>query len=280
MADTKRITGLSRGLSVLRSLNENNGATVLALSRATDLPRATIYRILATLMDEGYVTRAGPRDAFWLSMDVHSLSAGYSDRAWVAEVATPILAELGRKVVWPVDIATLDGDAMLIRQTTYQTSPLAIDRDYGARRGYPGYRVPLFGTSLGHTYLAFCPKSERDALLDSFSSAPSESNHLAADKRAILKILNKTRRLGYGSREGGFVPSTGSIAVPVMHGEQVMACINLHYMLSVMSLKEAVSQYLTLIQDAARTISEALVKDRAGQERLSTSEPGDRRQRR
>ncbi|MDA0241543.1 MAG: helix-turn-helix domain-containing protein, partial [Proteobacteria bacterium] len=256
VVDTKRITGLSRGLRVLKSLNESNGATVLGISRATNLPRATVYRILATLMDEGYVTRSGLRDAFWLSMDVHSLSSGYSDRAWVAEVATPILAELGREVVWPVDIATLDGDSMLIRQTTYQTSPLAIDRDYGARRGYPGYRVPLLQTSLGHAYLAFCPKPERDAILESLFNSETEISDNMTDRHTIHKTLNYTRRLGYGSREGGFVPSTGSIAVPVKHDERVMACINLHYMLSVMSLEEAVSRYLGPLHSAAQSITE------------------------
>jgi len=240
---------------VLRALNENNGSTVLQLNRVTGIPRAAIYRVLETLMDDGYVTRSGPRDAFWLSVDVRTLAYGYTSRDWIAEIAAPILAEFGREVVWPVDIATFDGDAMLIRQTTYQTSPLAIDRDHGPRRGYSGYRVPLIETALGLAYLAFCPSTERNTILESImkTGAPPEGG--SYDRLKLERLISRVRRQGYGMREGGFVPSTGSIALPVMHGEQVFACINLHYMLSVMTLPQAVERYFDTMKRVAQDLS-------------------------
>jgi len=255
MAAPKQIAGLAKGLRVLRALNADNGSTVLQLSQETGLPRPTLYRILETLMREGYVTRSGPRDGFWLSHEVRTLSYGFLDRDWGAEVAAPVLMELGREVVWPVDIATLDGESMLIRETTYPTSPLAIDRDHGAPRGHPGYRAPLIGTSLGHAYLGFCPPAEREAIVEMLLTSDLEIQNKGKFRQSVKRLAAKTRRQGYGVREGGLIPSTGSIAVPVMRDTQVLACINIHYMMSVMSLNKAVSRYLDIMRQAAEEIS-------------------------
>src|SRR5690606_40094845 len=75
---TRRSSDL-RGLQVLRALNEHNYTTVLQLSKATGLPRATIYRLLDTLIAAGYVAQGGTKDLYRLTIMVRALSDGFDD---------------------------------------------------------------------------------------------------------------------------------------------------------------------------------------------------------
>ena len=54
----KPIRSFARGLAVLSALNQHGSATAIALARESGVPRPTVYRLLQTLMDGGYVGRA------------------------------------------------------------------------------------------------------------------------------------------------------------------------------------------------------------------------------
>ena len=82
---------------------------------------------------------------------MRALSEGFTDDEWISQVATPVLGELLQQVVWPSDLTTLDGDAMVIRETTHRFSPLSF------HRAMVRVRLPLLTTASGPAYLAFCP---------------------------------------------------------------------------------------------------------------------------
>lgn len=242
------VQGLVRGLSVLRALNERNYATALELSRDTGLPRATIYRLLETLIQSGYVTRGARRETYQLTIQVRALSDGFNDEAWLTEVASPVLEDLGQQIVWPTDIATFDRDAMIVRDTTHGSSPLSINREKA------GFRPPMLESALGRAYLAWCPALERELILRTIANSSQPDAELARDRAAVDALLGQVLQKGYGFREGGMSPKTGSIAVPVRWADRVIACINIHYILSALTEREVADRYLRVMQDAAAEI--------------------------
>ncbi len=260
MADRGTTQSLKKGLVVLKALNEKDDISVLALSKLTKIPRPTLYRLLNTLKELGYVTTRPKGDTYQLTILVRALSEGYSDEAWVSEIASPVLEKLGDEVIWPLDIGSLDRDAMIVRETTHQTSPLSLERGYGGRRGYPGYRVPILATAMGKAYLAFSSKEKRESILDVLRSSESEEREAASKINELQNEFSQIRRRGYGVREGGLIPKTGSLAVPIMYNGEPLACLNLHYILSALSLKQVVSRYLVPMQLAAQKIEKKLTK--------------------
>lgn len=254
LSRNRRVRGLTRGLAVLRALNESNYATALQLSRATGLPRPTVYRLLETLIGAGYVAH-GPRpDNYRLTIAVRALSDGFDDEAWVTDIASPILAELGQAIVWPTDIATFDRDAMVVRETTHARSPLSINREKA------GFRPPVLLTALGLAYLAAITDAERETILNTLAASDRPDAALARNRRAVASLLAEVRRRGYGFREGGISPKTGSIAVPVMWRGRPLACINIHYILSAISMEQVVERYLPPMRAAAAKIEKALAQ--------------------
>ena len=109
MESTRPIRALMRGLDALTVLNLRDGATVSEVAHEIRLPRTTVYRILETLCNAGFVFRDASDDRYRLTIMVRSLSDGFDDEAWVTQIAKPLIEDLCREIVWPVSIATLSG---------------------------------------------------------------------------------------------------------------------------------------------------------------------------
>jgi IclR family transcriptional regulator, mhp operon transcriptional activator len=250
------VRGLERGLAILRALSKAGQGTSAQLAEATRLPRPTVHRLLETLRRAGYVTRAGLRDAYTLTLLIRSLADGYKDEDWITEISHPVLSDLCDEVVWPTDIATYDDGAMVIRATTHGRSPLSIIR------ATAGWRAPMLTTATGRAYLAFCPDSERTAILETLAKMPGPDSDVAPRPSEVLRELSITRKRGYGLRIKGVLPKISTVAVPLLVDERVLACLNLNWITSAMDAETAVKRYVPALRKAASRIESEYVRSR------------------
>lgn len=249
------IRSFARGLTVLSVLNRHGSATALQLARESGLPRATVYRLLQTLLDEGYVRRGTTDESFHLKLRVRGLSEGFEDEQWIAAIAGPALAELTGRISWPCDVSTLDGLKMVIHETTHRIAPLSIDRNMVGRE------MPVLGSSSGLAYIAFAPKPERDTLLDLLARSADPQDVLARDTKQVKQLIAITRRRGYGLRQGGTLwPHTGSVALPVRVGSRLLGCINIVWMSRAVSATEGVSRCLQPLRETRDLIERRLAE--------------------
>jgi IclR family mhp operon transcriptional activator len=239
--------GVTRTLAVVRALNENNGARVTELARLTRIPRPSLYRILDALCSLGYLRRTD-QERYELTLLVRTLSDGFGDEPWVRAIAQPVMEELQREIVWPTDIATFYGNAMYLRATTRRHSPLTIDA------ATVGLRLPMLQSATGRTYLAFCTEIEREAILANLRRSKAPEDRRARDANHVRDVVAMTRKKGYGERHRQIFEKTGAIAVPIRRGPQVLACLNISFIASALSPREAASRYLGQLQNAAKLI--------------------------
>ncbi|NYZ13831.1 DNA-binding transcriptional regulator [Azospirillum sp. RWY-5-1] len=238
----RHIQGLSRGLAILRTLSRspNGFASIAELGVATGLHRTTVRRMLATLEQEGYVRRSASDDTYRLNLKIRELSDGFTDDEWISELAAPVLGELLQKVVWPSDLCTLDGTAMLVRETTHRYSPLSF------HRAMIRQRMPVLYTASGRAYLAHCGEEERQQILRLLIVEGGEQAGLARNRILVDKVLNRVHEQGYASNDGEWSQQVkvSALALPVRHRGGVLATINIVFMKSVMSVGEAADRYL------------------------------------
>jgi IclR family transcriptional regulator, mhp operon transcriptional activator len=253
-SQTHPMRGVVRTVEVLRALNGRNGARVSDLARHTGIPRPSLYRILETLKSLGYVRRRDDGERYDLTLQVRALSDGFKDEDWIQGVALPELEALQREIVWPTDIATFFDDAMYLRETTRRNSPLTIDT------ATVGLRLPLLQSATGRAYLAFCPEGERSTIIDNLKASRDANDKAARDARFVTNLLAMTRRKGYGERQREIFPKTGAIAIPLMHGRRVACCLNISYIASALTPREAAARYLESLRKTARTIEARLAK--------------------
>ena len=253
----KPIRSFSRGLAVLSALNLHGSATALTLARETGIPRATVYRLLQTMLDDGYIGRGAGDDCFRLQLKVRGLSEGFEDEQWISAIAGPALSELTRRISWPCDVCALEGLKMVIHETTHRFAPLSVDRNM------VGEELPILMSASGLAYLAFLPKEEQATLLALLAKSADPHDALARDRAQVARLIEATRRRGYGFRQGGAIwPHTGSLALPIRVGRRVLGCINTVWMARVIGAKEGVSRCLEPLRETRQLIEHKLVEAR------------------
>jgi IclR family mhp operon transcriptional activator len=255
MESTRPIRALMRGLDALTVLNLRDGTTVSEVAHEIRLPRTTVYRILETLCNAGYVFRDATDDRYRLTIMVKALSEGFDDEAWVTQIAAPLIDALCREIVWPVSIATLSGTAMLIRATTDHDSPLAVER-YSA-----GFRLPLLTTAAGRVYLAHCLDEQRNAVLGILARSSKAEDALARAAPELQRLLAEIRGQGYAT--AARMRRTAeeiSIAVPVLVEGHALAALGLRFIASELPLTAALERFLPKLRQCAADISTRFVE--------------------
>jgi IclR family mhp operon transcriptional activator len=246
---TTSFRAVERTLAVIRALNKRNGATVAQLTRMTRIPRPSLYRILGSLCELGYLHRTDEGGGrYQLTLLVRALSDGFEDEDWMYTIAQPIMASLQAEIVWPTDISTFFDNAMHLRGTTRGSSPLTIDT---AR---PGLRLPMLQSAAGRAYLAFCGDAEREAILLKLRSSSAPGDRLARDRNLVRNILIRTRKKGFGERHKELFEKTGAIAIPIRRKHHLLGCLSISFIASALTPDEAASRYLPQLNEAARAI--------------------------
>ncbi len=250
----KPVRSFARGLAVLEALNTHGSATVVELAHHTGIARGTVYRLLQTLQDAGYVERGAGDDRFRLRLRVRRLAGGFEDEQWIVEVARPALLSLTGRISWPCDILTFQGLGMVIRDTTHPVAPFSIDRNMAGRE------IPMLGSAAGLTYLAFAPVQEQSQILELLAQPDGRGQAAGPDAGSVHQAIAATRRRGYGLRQGGQVwPHTGAIALPIRHGGRVLGCISVIWMARVVGGQEGIRRCLEPLRETQQLIERGLV---------------------
>jgi IclR family mhp operon transcriptional activator len=258
MESTRPIRALMRGLDALTVLNLRDGATVSEVAHEVRLPRTTVYRILETLCDAGFVFRDAADERYRLTIQVRALSDGFDDEAWVTQIAKPIIQDLCREIVWPICVATLSGTTMLMRECTDHLSPLAIER-YSA-----GFRVPLLTTASGRVYLAYASATQRDSLIEILARSNKEEDKPARARADLVQSLTEIKASGYAtaSRTRRLVEEL-SLGVPISVDDRVLASLTVRFASSAVPLKTGLERFLPKLRHCAARIGGLFLEQQA-----------------
>ncbi|CAM5432361.1 DNA-binding transcriptional regulator [Eoetvoesiella caeni] len=258
-AEYKHVRSLERGLDVLQALNTciDGQASSSELSTMTGLHRTTVRRLLETLTQTGFVRRSESDDSFRLTLKVRELSEGFTDSEWISTKASPVMGELLQKVVWPSDLSTPDGDFMRVRETTHRFSRLSF------HRAMVGKRLPMLMTASGRAYFSYCAEKEREEVLQLLCAGSDDQARLAADPRFIKNLIRRVRTDGMGTNtgewnHGGEADKIGSIAMPILHQGNAIACLNIIYLARAVKLDAAIERFAPALLAATEKISAAL----------------------
>jgi IclR family transcriptional regulator, mhp operon transcriptional activator len=250
------VRSLERGLALLVAMNRRKLPSVVELARDTRLPRPTIYRLLETLNRAGFVARSSPADRFCLTPKVRSLSDGFLEDDWIAEIAAPFMAKFTRDLVWPAALMTFEQGRMLVRETTHEASVLSIDH------GMVGRSLPMLRTAAGRCYLAFCSVSERRAILEMLAHSTRLEDRGARESERVGALLDAIRAKGFAVQDREINPKTSGMAIPLRDGSRILGCLSLIWISSALTIAQAERQLLPPLRSMAQGI-EAAVRERS-----------------
>ncbi|MGE0211562.1 MAG: helix-turn-helix domain-containing protein [Parvibaculaceae bacterium] len=253
------VTALTRGLEVLRQINQLERATVTEIHKRTGYPKPTVLRMIETLINAGYVMREQGSATYAPTGKCLLLSNGMHAQARVTSVAAPFLSTFRRKVGWPSDFGLFDGDAMVIAATNREFGVLSLNRKVGAR-------TPMLLSALGLAYLSFCGDEEADRILSVLRASGNPLDARANDPARAKRLLADTRKRGYSLTDDAYLETVydsaiWGIGVPVLANGRVMASLNVMFLRSALSLDAGLDTLLPPLRETAISIGDALAKD-------------------
>lgn len=247
------IRALQRGLAVLEALNFVGRARPAELAQATGLDRTTVYRILATLQQQGMVAASESNDTYVLMSRVRRLSDGFTDQDAVTRVVAPALARLLPNVLWPSDYATFVDGRMVIQETSHRYSAFSI------HRLMVGRARPVFDSALGRAVLGASSPAARSTMLEVVRAQNPEEAETAARPELVQRLVDDFQTLGYAWSIGGTEARMSAIALPVQVGEKVFGAVNIVFFRSALTVDEAAQRYLPALTNTVQDIAARLL---------------------
>lgn len=247
------VRALTRGLAILRHINETGACRPGEIAKSLGIPRPTVYRLLETLEEAGYVACSSSSNRVRVTRFAASLGDSARQDSELCHVAGPLLAEYGSKLIWPLDLSIYDNAAMVIQETTHGRSPLSIDR------AMIGYRLPVLRTSAGRAYLTYCSADERRLILEHLRRLGDPADEQFLDPAWLDRMFEATQERGLALRDAGeFRAQTASLAAPIISGGGVAGCISMIWIRSAMSTANAIEAYGEALEEIARKIAFSL----------------------
>lgn len=178
------------------------------ISEHLALPRTTVYRLLATLVNRGLLRRDAARKVYCLGFRCFEMARqAYAMPDLVAAAATELrsLRDLTGETAY---LATLDGGEVI-----------SIERYDGAHSQRSsaalGQRKPIYCTSQGKAILSAMPPDERDALIRDITLKPL-TPHTHTDRRRLQADLKIISARGWSMDDEEIVLGIRCVGAPVI----------------------------------------------------------------
>jgi len=133
-AEPKQVLVLQKTLDILESIKKQGSGVGLAeIARSVSMPKATVYRILATLEIRGYLDRQA-ESGYRISSKLFALQPDSSSIQKLLRVAQPLLEDLARECGETVNLGIVDGGEVVVVATAESPQSIRLASKVGNRR--------------------------------------------------------------------------------------------------------------------------------------------------
>jgi DNA-binding IclR family transcriptional regulator len=215
---TMSIAVIDKAFSILEVLARTGRPLSLAdLAEDSRLPKPTVYRILRSLRDLGYVEQADRGGTYALSDRLASLREYSRDEA-MRDKALPLMQELHVTFDETVNLGLLEGIYIRYAHVLETTQALRWIVK-------PGARDMFHTTALGRAIVADLP-SEQQSRLVTKVCATMPSRGRAAARSKLEKELELTCNRGYALEEEETVAGVACVATPLAALGEPLAAVS------------------------------------------------------
>lgn len=194
---------LEKGLDILELLSlRDEGLTQRQLAEQLNRTVGEIYRMLACLVDRGYVTLEKPGDRYFLGTKLFELAHRHPPAQRLLDVALPHLRDVARELAQSCHLVVPHyGKGVVIAQ---EDCPGSLS--FAVRMGTP---VAPTESASGRVLLAFRDERERADLIAGDETATSRLD-------ALEKVLGEVRDVGYCEMESARVRGIHDTSFPIL----------------------------------------------------------------
>lgn len=202
------VPALERGLRLLMEFSRHERTlTPPELARRLDVPRSTVFRMLSTLEELGFVERTDGGRAFRLGIAVLRLGFEYLSSLDLTELGTPILGRLRDKVGCACNLVVRDRRSIVYVAKVAPASWIASTVTVGTR-------LPAHATVFGRLLLCDMPLDQLRALYPE-EHLERHTEQTPATTLALFDLLQSDREQACVVGEGFFESSISTVAASI-----------------------------------------------------------------
>ena len=253
MTVPSKVPAADQTLAILAHLATQRGPVPAAtIATALDLPRSTVYHLLAVMQERGFVVHLPEERRYGLGIAAFELSSGFSRQQPLARLGRPLVAGLVDRLGESGHLAVLHGRDVLylVEERAPRRPSLVTD---------VGVRLPAHLTATGRAMLAELPPAQLRALYPDRAAfetrqPPGESDVPEWSYGRLKRVLAVVREQGWAGEDGEVTGGLGSVGVAVLdHLGWPAAAIAVTYSVeTAASLERGV---VAAVQEVATTLS-------------------------
>jgi IclR family acetate operon transcriptional repressor len=244
-------SAILRAMRILEAIAGSDAPLQLAeICREVELPKPTVYRILATLEHAGLVGREPGSKRYACAERLNALAGQTLLRSPNRAARRAVLEELVEQVGETCNLTIPNNNAVLYLDRVETSWPLRISLGAGSR-------VPLYASASGKLFLSAMPKRSRDRFLRVTPLIPHTPNTLI-EPAALARELDAIRSDGYSTDNEEYLAGICCLAVPVRDTDgRLVAALAVHAPTSRMRVDQA-REFLPLMRQAADAVAQTV----------------------
>jgi IclR family KDG regulon transcriptional repressor len=215
--DTYNVRAVERAMQILSAFDgEHADLGVTDIAQSTGLHKATVHRIMITLLNGGFLQRAADGERFRLGLRVVELGLGALRGLDLRRAAFPYMKQLVERFDETCDLGIFDRGSVLYVEVVHSQHSLTIAVRVGRR-------LPAYCTASGRVFLAFLPPEVVEPLLNQPLKPCTEKTTTSLPR--LRAELEATRQRGYALDDEEFEKGIRAVSVPVrdMDGNVIAA---------------------------------------------------------
>lgn len=238
------VRAVERALEILLAFRPGDKSlTVAELLTRVNLSRPTLYRLLNTLEQAGFLASSGEPQRFHLGRSVAQLAHVWLSDQRIADLAQPVLQGLREATSETVALFVPDGTYRLCVAELESNQPLSF------RRGV-GYREKLVRGASGRSILSQMNLSTEE--LRRYLVEPNQ------DLAALRNDMEQIRAKGFGTSHHELIEGAVAVAAPFFNGANQVAGSLCIFGPSVRVSEDRVEQFARLLKAASTELSRLL----------------------
>lgn len=207
-----------RCLSIIGLLAEQAQSLPLGeIAERLSLPKSGAHRLLATLVDEGWVEQDPDTSFYRLTMRLAVLGQQFYVATGIPDICQPVLDRMAQESREFVRLAVVDGRALVwVAHAQGASGGLMYQPTLSTNT------VPLYATASGKAWLATLSAEQAIETVThngGFRSAGAYGPNVTRSMESMMREIRATRRRGYGIAVNEAEFGVSAVAAPVRAGK-------------------------------------------------------------
>ena len=244
------INVLAKAGALLDALDADGELTPSELADRLGEPRSSVYRLLASLEELGFVAPGMTRGTFQLGMKLYRLGNSAVRNRDIRSAALPSMVDLRDKTGSTVFLAIRSGDQVLCLERI--EGHVIVNNAL-----LPGTTGPLHVGAVGKVLLAAEPEEFWEAYAER-TALPAFTPHTLTTREALTRTLTQVRATGVAISDEDRLLGMAGVGAPIRdHEDQICGAVSFSGMKPLI-LGEHTEASIALVREGARVISAAL----------------------